>query len=257
MPPMTTYYMIRSFDHAGYYETRLLMMLMAFAVAFYFQVRYRDSRYLVILASGVICQAFMEWVLQALGLRGAGYNFSVFGVTMSGWVANAFQGLAEGGIFSLMAFWFVALRTDRDEVSSLKLFVFVYVAIVILACAVGVMANGQPVTSTRQMFSRTTLIYTPATAIPSILIAWWRRGLRELWLYYFGLVIYCYLVFTPLQVFGTRYIGVKNATGQVVAAGFVTQAAVMSASYWTEVAGGKIYYFAIPLAFGWLKKRKS
>ena len=32
---MTDYYMVRSFDHAGYYETRLIMMLVAFGVTFY------------------------------------------------------------------------------------------------------------------------------------------------------------------------------------------------------------------------------
>ena len=30
---MTTYYMLRSFDHAGYYETRLILMFVAAGLA--------------------------------------------------------------------------------------------------------------------------------------------------------------------------------------------------------------------------------
>ena len=67
---MTNYYMVRSFDHAGYYETRLIMMLVAFGIAFYALRRNRDSRYLVVLISGVLFQGLMEYILQAMGLRG-------------------------------------------------------------------------------------------------------------------------------------------------------------------------------------------
>src|SRR5579863_4128577 len=106
------YYMVRTFDHSGYYETRLIMMVVAFGIAIYALRRKGDSRYLVVLASGVFFQGLMEYILQVTGLRGAGYHFSVFGIQMSGVWANLFQGLAEGAIFSLMAFWFVDLKTS-------------------------------------------------------------------------------------------------------------------------------------------------
>src|SRR5690348_8187876 len=100
---MNTYFMLRRFDHGGYYETRLIMMLVALGIALYALRRRQDSRYLVMFASGVIFQGLLEFTLQAMGLRGAGYHFSVFGIRMSGVAANLFQGLAEGGIFAVMA----------------------------------------------------------------------------------------------------------------------------------------------------------
>lgn len=53
------YFMLRSFDHAGYYETRLILMAAGLAVAVWFAARRRDFRYTVVFASGVFFQAVM------------------------------------------------------------------------------------------------------------------------------------------------------------------------------------------------------
>ncbi len=160
------YYMVRTFDHAGYYETRLIMMLVAFGIAIYALRRKGDSRYFVVLATGVFFQGLMEYILQVTGLRGAGYHFSVFGIQMSGVWANLFQGLAEGAIFSLMAFWFVDLKTAGTAALSWKAYVAVYALIVALSSVVGVLARGQPITSPRPMFGITTVWWLAGTAGP-------------------------------------------------------------------------------------------
>ena len=103
------YFIVRSFDHAGYYETRLLLLFIGLAVVAYFALRKRDQRYLIVFASGVVFQGLLEWSLAALGLRGKGYSLSVFGMTLPTAVAILWQGLVEGGILSLMAFWFADL----------------------------------------------------------------------------------------------------------------------------------------------------
>ena len=57
---MTNYYMLRSFDHAGYYETRLILMFVALGLAYHALRRKQDSRYLVMLISGVFFQGLAE-----------------------------------------------------------------------------------------------------------------------------------------------------------------------------------------------------
>ena len=247
---MTKYYMLRSFDHAGYYETRLILMAVAFAAAFYFLQRRQDARYLVVLISGIFWQAQMEYTLQTMGLRGAGYHFSVFGIAMSGAAANLFQGFAEGGIFSLMAFWFVDLVTGRNDARSRNGYLAVFSLIVGLSCLVGFLAAGRPVTSPRPMFGSTTVIWTAATVVPSVLLAAWRRGLRYLGYFYIGLLIYSVLTFEPLHILGARYIGQRNSSGGLAAAPWLAQVGVMLYSHLVEVAAEKVQYFAVPFALG-------
>src|SRR5271168_5334257 len=108
---MTGYYMLRSYERAGYYETSLIIILTGLAVALYFLRRKHDPRFLIMFISGVCFQALMEYILQTTGARGPGYHFSMFGYSLSGIPANLFQGVSQGGIFALMAFWFVDLKT--------------------------------------------------------------------------------------------------------------------------------------------------
>jgi hypothetical protein len=244
--------MLRSFDHAGYYETRLIMMLVAFAVAFYAWRRNRDSRYFVVLASGIFFQALMEYLLQVTGLRGAGYHFSVFGINMSGVLANLFQGLAEGAIFSLMAFWFVDLRIGKDA-PPWKAYAGVYALIITLGFVVGVLSKGQPITSPRPMFGTTTALWVLGTAVPALLLGAWKRGLRYVGLFYIGLFIYSFLTFEPIHIMGARYIGERISPDQVVPAPFLTQVGIMVYSHLVEVAAQKIHYFAVPFALGLIR----
>jgi hypothetical protein len=245
------YFMLRSFDHAGYYETRLIMLLAAFGVAWYALRRKGDSRYFVVLASGVFFQALMEYILQVTGLRGAGYHFSVFGISMSGVWANLFQGLAEGAIFSLMAFWFLDLKTGKAA-PPWKAYVAVYGLIVALSVVVGVRAAGKPITSPRPMFGVATAWWVAGTAGPAILLCAWKRGLRLLAYFYAGLFIYSFLTFEPLQILGARYIGVRIGEGFAPAPP-LAQAAIMMYSHLSEVAAQKMHYFAVPFAMGLLR----
>jgi hypothetical protein len=249
---MTGYYMVRSFDHAGYYETRLIMMLVAFGVACYALRRKRDPRYFVMLISGVFFQGLMEYILQATGLRGAGYHFSVFGISMSGVWANLFQGLAEGAIFSLMAFWFVDLKTGENPAISWKGFVAAYALIVALSAVVGVLAAGQPITSPRPMFGTATVWWLAGTAGPALLLGAWKHGLRYVGYFFIGLFIYSFVTFEPLQILGARYIGVRTSTGGLEPAPFLAQAGIMLYSHIVEVSAQKMHYFAVPFALGLL-----
>lgn len=254
---MMDYFMLRSFDHAGYYETRLILMIVGIAVALYFAARRRDYRYLVMFASGVFFQAVLEHLLQRGGMRGANYSLSVFGVTLAGPLGRIYQGCVEGGILSLMGFWFVALRTDEMDAGERRArwraYLAVCVLIVALASVVGALAASRPISSPRPMFTRSALISIAVYILISLLLCWWKGGLRYLAYFYLGLVVYVFLTFETLHVFGARYIGVRAADGQIVAAPGLAQVVVMFISHLWEVAGGKLHYFAVPFALGLLK----
>ena len=247
---MIRHYMLRTFDHAGYYETRSLLALLALAIALYFWTKRRDTRYLVMFVSGVLFQAFLEWYLQYFGARGAGYGFSVFRAQMSGIPGNLFQGLAEGGIFALMAFWFVDLHTQNPrERNSLRGYLAVCGLIIVLAMVVGILSAGQPITSPRPMASASGLTRIAVTGGASLLLCAFRKnGLRYLGLFYVGLLIYTLITFEPLHVLGARYIGVRGPTGAFEASPLSGQLLWMLYSHTVEVAFGKIHYFAVPFA---------
>ena len=254
---MTGYYMLRSFDHAGYYETRMLLMVVAVGVAVWFQRKRNDNRFWVMLISGIVFQAIMEYVLQELGLRGKGYQLSAFGITMSGIGAQLVQGFVEGGIFSLMAFWFVDLKDRPSDLQSRKFYLGVCTLIVVLAFFVGYLSIGQPVTSPRPIFIRTNAIYLAVTVGSSVVLCAWRGGSRYLGLYTVGLIIYMLVTFVPLQVMGARYIGVRADAGTFAAASLWPQIWVMLYSHLIEVPGGKVHYFAIPFALGLVRFAKK
>jgi hypothetical protein len=253
---MTSYYMLRSFDHAGYYETRLILMFVAMALAFHALRRKQDSRYLVMLISGVFFQALMEYILQVTWMRGPGYHFSVFGVSMSGMGANLFQGFAEGAIFSVMAFWFVDLKTGANPVSPTA-YRSVLALIALLSCVVGYLSRGRPVTSPRPMLGMVTLFWLLSTAGPAIVLATWRRGLRYLGYFYIGLFIYSVVTFEPLHILEARYIGQRSPSGTFAAAPIPAQIVLMLVSHLIEVAAQKMHYFAVPFAMGLIRFRNA
>ena len=251
------YFMLRSIDHAGYYETRIILMLIGIGVALYFAFRKRDYRYLIMFVSGVVFQAWLEYSLRSMAMRGAGYSLSVFGVTLSPMAAIILQGCAEGGILSLMAFWYLALRTDQDSGSDQwRTYLAVCFIIVLLAGIVGWMARGLPITSPRPMLGTQSIIRVSITILIAVLLAWWKGGLRYLGIFYIGLLIYIVLTFETLHIFGARYIGILDAAGQFAPASTLPQIAVMFLSHTFEVAGGKIHYFAVPYAIGLIKFRR-
>ena len=181
---MTNYYMLRSFDHAGYYETRLILMFVALGLAYHALRRKQDSRYLVMLISGVF-----------------------------------FQGLAEGAIFSVMAFWFLDLKTSGNPSASRTAYLSVLALIVLLSCVVGHLSRGQPITSPRPMFGMTTVIWFLSTAGPAIILAAWRGGLRYLGYFYIGLFIYNVVTFEPLHILGATSMSVRRKPSTMYATG--------------------------------------
>src|SRR5262249_27707914 len=116
---------------------------------------------------------------------------------------------------------------------------------------------GKPISSPRPMFTATSTILIAAYITISILLCWWKGGLRYLGYFYLGLLIYVFLTFETLHIFGARYIGARAADGQFVAAPFPAQIIVMFISHLWEVAGGKVHYFAVPLALGLLTNREG
>ncbi|MCG3163023.1 MAG: hypothetical protein JMDDDDMK_04400 [Acidobacteria bacterium] len=254
------YFIVRSFDHAGYYETRLLLLFVGLAVVAYFSLRQRDHRYLVIFASGVLFQGLLEWSLAALGLRGKGYSLSVFGVTLPAAAAILWQGLVEGGILSLMAFWLADLFSFSREQSAhtRRAFYAVCFVIVALASLVGIMARGAPITSPRPMFARLPLLLSAVTLAISLLLISFkgRAGWRALGWFYAGLLVYIALTFEPLHLLGARYVAARSADGQFAPASWLPQIGLMLYSHLYEVAAGKLHYFAAPYVLGLLERRK-
>jgi hypothetical protein len=247
------YYMIRSFDHAGYYETRLILMIVGLLVAGVRAAR-GDRRYLVMFASGVIFQALLELLIMALGLRGKGYRLSVFGLTLSPAVAFVFQGCAEGGILTLMSFWFADLVLGRGAARSRwPAYVATCALIVALGSFVGWYAAGQPISSPRPMFASSGILVNDAIITSSLLLTWLAGGkecFRYLGYWYLGAVLYYVFNFEPMHLLGARLIATRTPEGQYVPAPLPAQATVMAWAGMVEFAAGKLHYFVVPYVLG-------
>jgi hypothetical protein len=254
------YYMIRSFDHAGYYETRLILMIVGLLVAGVRAAR-GDRRYLVMFMSGVVFQALLELLIMALGLRGRGYRLSVFNVTLSPAVAFLFQGCAEGGILTLMSFWFAdMLLGSRSERPAWTAYLATCALIVALASFVGWYAGGKPISSPRPMFASSGILVNDAIITSSLLLTWLaggKDGFRYLGYWYLGAVVYYVLNFEPMHLLGARLIATRTSDGQYVAASLTAQAVVMAWAGMVEFAAGKLHYFMVPYALGLIRLPES
>jgi hypothetical protein len=248
--------MARSFDHAGYYETRLVLMVVGLLVAGWRAAR-GDYRYLVMFASGVIFQALLEGLISLLGLRGAGYRLSVFGVTLHPAAAFVLQGCAEGGILTLMSFWFADLVLSNEALGPRWLaYVAVCALIFALASFVGWYAGGRPITSPRPMFASSGILVNDtiiATGLVLIWLAGGSDGFRCMGWWFLGAVVYSLLNFEPMHVLGARYIAIKSPQGQYVAAPLPAQATVMAWAHVVEFAAGKLHYFVVPYILGLIR----
>jgi hypothetical protein len=247
------YYMARTFDHAGYYETRLLLALVAIAVATWFLRTANDRNYWIMLISGVFFQGTMEWSLGIFGLRGPDYSLTVFGLELQGIAANLLQGIAEGGILCMMSYWLLdVVRRPREE-RSWRPYLGVCALIVVLASVVGYLSRGQEITSPRPMagLSTATLIFN--FVLLAALVACWIKGadaFHYLGLWFAGCFVYVVITFSTLQLWGARFIAERAADGSLVAASVGEQFWYMLYSHLLEVVVGKIHYFAFPFALG-------
>ena len=55
--------MVRSFDEAGYFETRVILMILALAISLFFAFKKEDNNYIVIFISSTIFFGIVELIL--------------------------------------------------------------------------------------------------------------------------------------------------------------------------------------------------
>ncbi len=245
------FWMLRTFDQSGYYETRLILMAITLAVAAYFSYYKRDQRFLTMFAVGAALQMLTEYLSQLSSMRGEGYAISVFGMKLPGLVGPIFKGLTEGGSLGIFAFWFADLRAARAKLKSALPFAGLCVVVLALAVVSGSIAGHGQVTSARPMFSPFSIFAVMAIIFGSLWLAWRRDAMSGLANFYGGLLLFAILNYGALQVMGARYIGQQEA-GQLVPAPAIVRGAVMLLSMIFETAGGKLHYFILPLVLGWI-----
>lgn len=253
------FWMIRTFDHAGYYETRLILMAISLAVACYFAYYKRDRRFLLMFASGAVLQMIIEYVLQFGGLRSGVHTISIFGARISPFLGPVIQGFTEGSVVAMFAFWFADLRSSHAKLKRWLPLIALGAVVVVLAFAAGSVARHQPITSARPMFASLSVFAVTTVIFVSLFIAWRKDALPSLANYYAGILVFAILNYEPLHLMGARYIGVMQSGAQFAAAPMPAQAAVMLLSHLYEAAGGRLHYFIIPLALGLvsLKERED
>ena len=87
--------MVRSFDEAGYFETRVILMILALAISLFFAFKKEDNNYIVIFISSTIFFGIVELILFSLGMRAEGWTISVFGLVIPTYLTWLFQGLGR------------------------------------------------------------------------------------------------------------------------------------------------------------------
>ena len=71
---MNGFAMVRSFDEAGYFETRVILMILALAISLFFAFKKEDNNYIVIFISSTIFFGIVELLLFSLGMRAEGWT---------------------------------------------------------------------------------------------------------------------------------------------------------------------------------------
>jgi pimeloyl-ACP methyl ester carboxylesterase len=242
------YLMVRVIDHAGYYETRCLLAVLALAFVAFAWKR-GDMRFAIAFVFGALFQMALEWILQSSGLRGA-YSLTVFGIAASGPVATLFQGIVEGGPLSLMGYWFVRVAmNDTRSLGGRNAYIAGCVIVVVLAAIAASLAFGSQVSSARPIRFLDPLLI--GTIVISVVLASLRGWAG---LCFVGLLIYSVATFEVLHLAGVRYIGVGIPTNFTTAP-LPAQVLVMWASIVVEIAAAKLHYFAVPLALGLFAER--
>jgi hypothetical protein len=244
------FWMLRTFDQAGYYETRLILLALSLAIGGYFSYYKRDRRFLVMFVSGAVLQTIAEFALQLGGLRGGRHQVAIFGVTLPGLLSPLYQGLTEGGAIAVFAFWFAELRAARGGLKDWAPFAALAAAVLVLSFVAGSFRAVGPITSQRPMFVPHSALAVTAVIFASLWIAWSRNAISALVGFFIGLLLFAFLNYEPLHLMGVRYIGVQAPGGGFARAGAFAQLAVMLLSHIFEAAGGKLHYFLFPFALG-------
>jgi hypothetical protein len=248
------YLMLRNFDQAGYYETRLILMVISLAVAAYFLYYKQDRRFLLMFGIGVAMNVFGKFG-SVVGELNAVAPVRFFGLALSPIPSLIFQGMFEGGIVSLFAFWYADLRSSSAKPKEWRPFWGLSAVIVVMAFVVGIVSRGRQVTWSRAVFAPYLVLVVTVIIFLSLMIAWRKDDLSSLASFFAGLLLFVFLNYEPMHLMGARFIG-EPALPQPVAAGGMSQILVMFLSNIFEAAGGKLHYFMLPYALGWVELRE-
>lgn len=248
--------MLRTFDQAGYYETRLILMAVSLAIAGYFLYYKRDHRFLLMFASGSFLTVIAEYLLQLNGLRGAGYSLSLFGLTVPRMVGPVVQGVIDGGACGMIAFWFADLRASKSKQKQWLPLIGICGLVLLLSFVAGAVSRLRPVSSVRPMFATQIILIITTIIFFSLVIAWRKDALSAMANFYAGLLLFAILNYQPLHLMGARYIGLHSGL-QIVPASMPVQVTMTLLSHLFEVAGGRLHFFIIPFAFGIIGLREK
>lgn len=248
------YLMLRNFDQAGYYETRLVLMVISLAIAAYFFYYKQDRRFLLVFGVGVALNVLGKFGV-VVGELNATAQVKVFGIALSTIPSLICQGMFEGGIAALFAFWYADLRASRAKAKEWRPFWGLCAIVVAMSFIAGLVSRGRQITWSRPVFAPYLVLAVTMIIFFSLMIAWRKDDISSLASYFAGLLLFVFLSYEPLHLMGARFIG-EPASPQPVAAGGIAQILVMFLSNIFEGAGGKLHYFMLPYALGWAELRE-
>jgi MFS family permease len=257
---MDGFAMVRSFDEAGYFESRVILMILALAISLFFAFKKEDNNYIVIFISSTIFFGIVELILFSLGMRAEGWTVSVFGLIIPTYLIWLFQGLGEGAIYGVSGFLFLDMYLKRDDESEFKLrrnlFLITMGIVFICAIIIGILARNKPITSVRPMFGVVAIIYLSLVIIISLVLAKFLCGqgfFKYLGYYLLGSFIFIVVNLEPMHILGARYIGVEQADGKVIYAEPIYQVIIMLYSYIVEITVPRAHYLVVPVVLGLIK----
>jgi len=242
------YFAVRTFDHTGFHESRLLLLSLVLLVSLYFLLTRRDYRYLALFFSGAFFQAIIEMAYTYMGFRAPTFSLTVFGAKLADYEAAIFQGATQGPVFSIFGLWFVDLCVNEPRRRQTKeAFLLICLAVLITSGAVAMMAKGRAVTSVRPLFGAHAVGLTMiCMAVAAELGLLKENGRRLTFIFYCGLVLFSILHFAPMYLMGTRFFMGENAAPPPMAPHIV----VGLWAHLVDFAAGKVHFFAVPLALG-------
>lgn len=248
------YLMLRNFDQTGYYETRLILMIVSLAVASYFFYYKQDRRFLIMFGMGVGLSVLGKFLATGTELNSVA-PVTIFNLTLPVFPSLICQGVFEGSIAGVFAFWYADLRSARAQRDEWKLFYALCGVVLAMSFVVGIASRGHAVTWERSIFAPYLVLGITLIIFVSLMIAWRKDDISSLASYFAGLLLFVFLNYEPMHLLGARYIGEQTIAGPV-AAGAGAQIIVMLLSHIFEAAGGKLHYFMLPYALGWVALRE-
>ena len=260
---MDGFAMVRSFDEAGYYETRVILMILALFIALFFYFKKDDRNYIIIFISSTIFFGIVELIMFSLGMRAEAWRLIVFGVEIPTSISWLFQGLGEGAPYGVAGFLLLDMYLKHDIASEFKLrrnlFLFDMIIVFLCGIIVGILARNNPITSVRSMFGVVTILYLSLVIIISLLLAKFLCGegfMKYLGYYLIGSFIFIVVNLEPMHILGARYIGVVQPNGNIIYADPIYQVVIMLYSYVIEITIPRAHYLAVPVALKIMKLEK-